>query len=66
MKGEAWVFTKFIPDMEDLDARNNSMKAFFNLPEIPMNEGQREVHIFCAAFLRGMKWAIDKYNLEKK
>jgi len=64
MNGRNWHFSKYLPDEDDFEASNNSMEDFFALPKIRMNEGEKEEHIFCSAFFRGIKWAKDKYGID--
>jgi hypothetical protein len=65
LKGSEWNFTKYLPDVEDVEAACRSAQTFFSLPDYGSSDGEKEVHCFHSGFNRGVKWALDKHRLEK-
>lgn len=60
MKAKDWEFDKFIPDVEDTEAKLKAMDAWFGL-----KGEQCRADCFCAGFNRGVQWAQDKQIPDK-
>lgn len=60
VKGEDFVFTKHMPDIDDLHAESRCAKAYFENPQPPLED----IEYFMAGFNRGVAWAKAKYGIK--
>jgi hypothetical protein len=60
MKAADWKFDRWLPDMEDNEARSRAAKAFFARPLDYVRGAEVEVHCFHAGFARGAAWGAAK------
>ena len=67
IQASEWDFKGFIPGSSDIDAALLASAQFFSLPPIAFeSEMAKDMHIFQAAFYRGIAWANYKNQLEKQ
>lgn len=60
IKGEKWNFKKFIPDIDDMNAKSNACLQFLDFLHKKNNLDMNNVDIFNCGFARGCAWMMDK------
>lgn len=60
VNGAEFVFTKYMPDIDDLHAESRCAKAYFENPQPPLED----IEYFMAGFTRGIAWAKAKYGIK--
>ena len=63
MKGEDWNFEKFIPDKDDIEARQNALTKFIEKMLKDCLDFS-DVDIFCIGFSSGAAWMREKMKEE--
>lgn len=64
MKAKNWKFSRYVPDIEDVDAQCNAREAYFSLPPVRgRNDAEELMDAFDSGFIRGIAWLIAKREL---
>lgn len=53
--------SRYLPDSDDIEARGDSLNDYLKLVN---GSGYDRIDFFCSGFIRGIVWAIKKYNIK--